>query len=285
MEENNYIGERLKQARIEKGYTLDDLQQLTKIQKRYLIAIEENHLDKLPSPFFVKAFIRQYAEVVEVSLEELPTEEGESAEFTQPTHYTDKLPNRADLKRSSKDTNFEYGDSSRSSFSTFLVVLLFIVVLGLIWSYFFFFRNDPEDLINSDSSSQPQISEVITDSSSQADSSIVEIEEPIFTAGESVDAVVPVTLHQFTLPTTLMLNVDNTGASWMQVTVNDAVIFEATIPAGSSQEVEIAEGAEEIRVRVGYLPSTTIVFGEDLTIPNPDNSQTIQTQTFIFEIE
>ena len=67
--------------------------------------------------------------------------------------------------------------------------------------------------------------------------------------------------------------------------INDAVTFEATIPAGSSQEIEIAEGTEEISIRVGYLPSTTIVFEEDLEIPNPDNSDIIQTQTFIFDIE
>ncbi|EPD00588.1 Xre-like DNA-binding protein, partial [Lacticaseibacillus paracasei subsp. paracasei Lpp227] len=34
------LGKKLRDARIQKGYTIDDLQQITKIQKRYLIAIE-----------------------------------------------------------------------------------------------------------------------------------------------------------------------------------------------------------------------------------------------------
>ena len=70
-ENNKSIGEALRDARIAKGYTLDDLQQTTKIQKRYLIAIEDENFSDLPGDFYVRAFIKQYADTVELGGSEL----------------------------------------------------------------------------------------------------------------------------------------------------------------------------------------------------------------------
>lgn len=47
------LGSYLKQVREEKMITLDDLQRTTKIQKRYLVAIEEGNFDTLPGIFFM----------------------------------------------------------------------------------------------------------------------------------------------------------------------------------------------------------------------------------------
>ncbi|WP_159721507.1 helix-turn-helix domain-containing protein [Enterococcus sp. CSURQ0835] len=60
------IGETLREARKKKNISLDELQQKTKIQKRYLAAIEENDFSELPSKFYARNFIRQYAAAVGV---------------------------------------------------------------------------------------------------------------------------------------------------------------------------------------------------------------------------
>lgn len=65
------LGARLKEARIAKGYSLDDLQEITKIQKRYLIGIEEGNYANMPGSFYVRAFIKQYAEAVNLNPDEL----------------------------------------------------------------------------------------------------------------------------------------------------------------------------------------------------------------------
>lgn len=58
------IGKHLQDAREHHGLTLEDISSSTKIQVRYLQAIETGQVDKLPGPFYVKAFIRQYANTV-----------------------------------------------------------------------------------------------------------------------------------------------------------------------------------------------------------------------------
>ncbi|CAG9611211.1 hypothetical protein BACCIP111899_00383 [Bacillus rhizoplanae] len=58
------LGQKLKVAREMKGFSIDQLQEVTKIQKRYLISIEEGNYSILPGDFYARAFIKQYAEAV-----------------------------------------------------------------------------------------------------------------------------------------------------------------------------------------------------------------------------
>lgn len=65
------LGSKLRDARIEKGYTLNTLQQMTKIQKKYLVAIEEGQFSELPGNFYIRAFVKQYADVVGLNGDDL----------------------------------------------------------------------------------------------------------------------------------------------------------------------------------------------------------------------
>lgn len=60
------LGQLLKKERVQRGISLDDLQETTKIRKRYLEAIEEGNYNVLPGNFYVRAFIRSYAEAVDL---------------------------------------------------------------------------------------------------------------------------------------------------------------------------------------------------------------------------
>lgn len=56
------VGRALKRTREEKNLSLDEAARATKIRKEFLLAIEEDKLDRLPGPVFARGFIRSYAE-------------------------------------------------------------------------------------------------------------------------------------------------------------------------------------------------------------------------------
>lgn len=60
------IGERLRQARESIGLSLDQLQARTKIQKSFIVAIENGEFNKLPSPFYVRTYLRAYCKCVKI---------------------------------------------------------------------------------------------------------------------------------------------------------------------------------------------------------------------------
>ncbi len=55
------LGELLRKAREDKGFSLQQAEEATKIRAAYLQALEEEKLDLLPASVYVKGFIRNYA--------------------------------------------------------------------------------------------------------------------------------------------------------------------------------------------------------------------------------
>ncbi|SFJ24618.1 helix-turn-helix domain-containing protein [Thermoflavimicrobium dichotomicum] len=60
------IGSFLRQTREQIGLSLDEVQEKTKIQKSFLIAIENGEFHKLPSPFYVRTYLRSYANCLRI---------------------------------------------------------------------------------------------------------------------------------------------------------------------------------------------------------------------------
>ncbi|MFC5448410.1 helix-turn-helix domain-containing protein [Paenibacillus aestuarii] len=80
------LGNILRKARLDQKISLDDLQEVTKIRKRYLEAIEEGNYKVLPGSFYVRAFIKSYAEAVGMD----PTEVLNMYQTTNPSPVTEQ---------------------------------------------------------------------------------------------------------------------------------------------------------------------------------------------------
>src|SRR6202020_1207725 len=60
------VGTRLREARIERGYTLEEINARTRISLKNLNAIESDDLAKISSPFTYRSFVKQVADMVGV---------------------------------------------------------------------------------------------------------------------------------------------------------------------------------------------------------------------------
>ncbi|MDF7683695.1 helix-turn-helix domain-containing protein [Lactobacillus sp. ESL0679] len=94
------IGDKLRSAREAKGLSIADIEKATKIQGRYLTAIEQNDFDKLPGDFYVRAFIRQYAQIVGLDGKQLLSEYHQEVPAAQPDEYVeDSIDNKSEEVR------------------------------------------------------------------------------------------------------------------------------------------------------------------------------------------
>jgi cytoskeletal protein RodZ len=99
-EDKRSIGEILKQSRIDQELSLDEVAVQTKVRVKYLIAIESDQYDVLPSKVQIKGFIRSYASALNVDpapllaqLRRLISDDtGVDQDDPEPAHPLEPLP-------------------------------------------------------------------------------------------------------------------------------------------------------------------------------------------------
>lgn len=123
------LGTRLKEARLSKGYSLDDLQEITKIQKRYLIGIEEGNYSIMPGSFYVRAFIKQYADAVGLNAEEILETYKSELPGTSNNQVSQSMTSSPSRRKISK------GPSTKmmEAMPKIIVGLFIIVIIVVIW--------------------------------------------------------------------------------------------------------------------------------------------------------
>jgi len=88
------IGEQLRAARERKGLTLDRVADETNISKRYLAALEEEDFASFPGDPYVIGFLRNYAEYLGLSSDELVTSYKNMKIQEQPVPIQELIPKR-----------------------------------------------------------------------------------------------------------------------------------------------------------------------------------------------
>lgn len=124
------LGRQLKEARLARALTLDDVQEMTKIRKRYLEAIEAGDFKVLPGTFYVKAFIKTYAEAVGVSADELFAEHHKDMPSAEQEPVMEPVLQRRRTKASSEHNSKWLSTTLMWAFAVIIIAVIYLVVMN-----------------------------------------------------------------------------------------------------------------------------------------------------------
>lgn len=120
--------------------SLEDLQTATKIQKRYLVGIEEGNYSMMPGKFYVRAFIKQYAEAVGIDPEELFEQYKNDIPVTA---ASDDIPEK--LSRVQTRKNISGSSSKLADILPKILIGVFVVGVIALLYYFIVMANNGKD--------------------------------------------------------------------------------------------------------------------------------------------
>jgi cytoskeletal protein RodZ len=235
------LGELLRRSREELGLTLDDVQAITCIQRRYLEALEQERFEELPDPVVGRGFLRSYASVLRLDPAVLVDMfDG----LTRPIEIPDDGTMLSEKGILYKD--IPIGTSARTPSDFVVGFLAVLVVIGGLLGAFYVFQGQLSPLLES------------------ARESVLPTEDTAFVLPT------PTPLPTYTpTPTNTPTPIYYTGVtvelriteeSWVQVFVDGVKEFEGILRPGDEKHWN---GQKQVAVRVGNAGGVeAIVNGE-----------------------
>ncbi|MGE7903618.1 RodZ domain-containing protein [Peribacillus sp. NPDC094092] len=261
------LGNRLKEAREAKGLSLDDLQELTKIQKRYLIGIEEGNYSMMPGKFYVRAFIKQYCEAVGLDSEEI----FEQYKSEIPSVYSEELPEQ--LSRVQSRKTMPAGDSKVvEMLPKILAAVLVIGAAVLIWVLVLNYMSNPDNDDKKDAKQSDAVdynkSEEFNNEEKNADQK--QNEDDAVVKDEKKEQKLAVTsssgknsTYELKNTDTFKLKVTSKGSPWVGIKNGEGkLLFQGTIDKDKSQEIDFTNEKEAV-INIGRAYETEIYVNDE----------------------
>lgn len=126
------IGTTLRKAREELGVTLDDVEDETKIRKRYLVALEREDYESLPSSMYARGFLKTYANYLGLDGESLSQELKSSWEGRRESQGHDSPPRREPIRERTRSGRVFGGTSRRRRRISLVAMIGFVFSIALL---------------------------------------------------------------------------------------------------------------------------------------------------------
>lgn len=286
------LGTRLRDARMNKGYTLNTLQQMTKIQKKYLQAIEEGNYEEVPGNFYVRAFVKQYADMVGLNGDDL-LEEFNSELEVHPDELDElddtaegTLPSRLDKRQGTSEKN-----AWETVFSylpvVFLVAIIVMIMLTLIIAINRIGNIDQtpapvEPQSSVVSSVEPDSISLASEDESEEESDESALAENQLMVGDQMLTLISgegeETVYELSAPfSEYTFEAEGLSFVWVGMYEDEMMIVDQTIAEDETVEYDnVSSGTTSFRIRFGYPEGGRIlVNGTEVPVDNDYFENTI----------
>ncbi|GAA6117091.1 helix-turn-helix domain-containing protein [Apilactobacillus kunkeei] len=265
------IGKSLHDARVAKGMSIDDIQKITKIQKHYLEAIEQGNFAELPGDFYVRAFIKQFADTVGVNGIELLNEHDDSLPDTQSEEYADEVSKDDVNSRVASRSREQRKASFRKAIPTIGIIVAILVVVCGVWAV----------VVHTNSSSQTSISSSSVSVTGSSESSISKTdnkkkEDKKSTEGKTTIKEVNATKYNVTGQKENTVTLKATGRAWSSIMADNKTLFQGSQNSGDKKDVKLPADTKSVNISLGNTQGAKIlVNGTELKY---DKSTPLTTQ-------
>ncbi len=199
------VGKILKETRESLGLTLEEVEEATKIRRKYIKAMEEEQFHVLPGPVYTRAFLRSYARFLKLNADEILEK--------CPSHITESPPQVVLEEHSEpvvENVKKKFAWPKRYLIPAVAALVFFLVVFwGLsskVWNKF----------------SQRPVNEMTEQTP------ITQVQQPVIQEQQVKQGV------------NLVLNVKD-NRCWMKVVVDGSAVFQGEVAAGQSKSFEAKE--------------------------------------------
>lgn len=289
--DNLTIGKKLHDARVAKGYTLDDLQKNTKIQKRYLIAIEDNDFDSLPGEFYVRAFVKQYADSVGLNGSELLAQFDTKLPDTEAPEYVNRVNSDNPKTRSAQRQVDQRNEKIRKYIPVISVSVVVLIILIAIWVAAAHSTRDTAktqiDTSKVSVSSGQKSKKNSTSSSAKSNRSAGKKAASKKLAFKKVTESGSNVTYRVTGASSkpkIRIATTGSGSAWSSVSANGSTLWQGSQAGGKSHTVTLPSNASSVTINTGNAPQTAIyVAGKRLKLSDPSDGSSNQVRVITLQ--
>jgi transcriptional regulator with XRE-family HTH domain len=228
------IGEILRRARHERGLTLDEIASRTRINRKYLDAIERGDREAIPGGFFYKSFIRQYVDAVDDKDSHLADEIAGILASQEPV--VPPQPDDHILKAMAANPPPERLSKSRNFSATTYLILLILALAGSSGLYMWWHRaQQAQGTVQAPPAPKPE----------------QKAESPMAPQPVALSTPPPAG------PGEIMLDVEAIEPTWFQVVSDGKTVFTGVINPGESKTFAVKDGA---RMKIGNAGGIEVKF-------------------------